>query len=174
MNRVNMNWKQTYDAHPLKERSYTDFTLVEKVKLLDSLCYWRLQDSTDIQNFLWQHGEDAENKAAAVDSEEEEEDEEFGSMVQPKPLGLDDAGRVYWYFEDECWVYREEWPKPPTFENTYKVEYACPEYVRLHIDAREIIEPDESSVATITATVSNVINQIVMDVAEMDESEEAP
>ena len=91
LKRVNGLWRTSFAENPLKDQSYHELSLREKILLLNALCEWSLEDNLEILQYI-------------------ESRDEGDKTFNPKPLGRDDAGNLYWYFEDGCWIYRERDP----------------------------------------------------------------
>ncbi|TMW63211.1 hypothetical protein Poli38472_002152 [Pythium oligandrum] len=123
--KVTDNWRLEFSSNPFDGATYADLSVAQRIQILNALCHWKLDSCADIHKHL-----------AAI---QKEGDAKAIETLRATPIGYDDAGAAYWYFDDECWVYAEDRPTWQADQDSdrlrsYAVEYADGKRIRLSVN----------------------------------------
>lgn len=124
------NWRKEFTANPMAGGvRYRDLTALERVKILDALCHWKLETCAEIQKHVATLQKENNNDAI--------------ERLRAGEIGMDDKGVSYWYFHDGCWVYAEDKSRWQLEERkqSYMVEFASAKRIRLSVN----FDPDRTS-----------------------------
>ncbi|CAI5714373.1 unnamed protein product [Hyaloperonospora brassicae] len=126
------NWRKAFTTNPMRGGvTYRDLTVLDRVKILDALCQWKLDTCGEIQKHI----------ALLL----KDNDDEAITSLRAGEIGTDDKGVSYWYFGDESWVYAEDKPRWQLEDRkpSYLVEFASAKRIRLSIN----FDPDGNASA---------------------------
>lgn len=122
--RMKDKWRKSFASNFFpKDLSYLELNAHEQVLLLNAICHWKLQDHEEVKQFI----------------------SDRCHYLRLQPIGMDQQRRMYWYFGDQCWVYREHSALDEHYaeeSETHHLEYANAEYIRLRVD-RVQTTPDQ-------------------------------